>query len=161
MQALDNDFFELYKRLDNCCRDIYSSRNGVSEYIVQMEQYTSGKYRVYAWDEDYKMLKHLRWIRNQIAHDSRGFSFCQPQDIKALQNFYNRLLSGQDPLALLRKSMKSETQKKEQKTNSVPKIRPKKNSISTDIAFTVIIVGLIAAVAFLALYFSSRYFYNF
>ena len=115
MQALDNDFFELYKRLDNCCRDIYSSRNGVSEYIVQMEQYTSGKYRVYAWDEDYKMLKHLRWIRNQIAHDSRGFSFCQPQDIKALQNFYNRLLSGQDPLALLRKSMKSETQKKRAK----------------------------------------------
>lgn len=79
-------------------------KNHLSEYVSEMEQNTyQGKYKIYSWDKDYKTLKHLRWIRNRIAHDSEGFQICEPQDIDDMQNFYDRLLSVQDPLALLRK----------------------------------------------------------
>lgn len=37
MQPLDNEFFEMYKRLDNLCGDMYSCRHGVSKYISEME----------------------------------------------------------------------------------------------------------------------------
>ena len=36
MQAIDNEFFEAYKRLDRLCSDIYGCRNGVSQYIEDM-----------------------------------------------------------------------------------------------------------------------------
>ena len=38
MQAIDNEFFEAYKRLDRLCSDIYGCRNGVSQYIEDMER---------------------------------------------------------------------------------------------------------------------------
>ena len=38
VQALDNEFFEAYKRLDRLCSDIYGCRNGVSQYIEDMER---------------------------------------------------------------------------------------------------------------------------
>ncbi len=150
MQALDNNFFELYKSLDNCCKDMYSCRNGVSEYILQMEQLADqGKYRIPLWDDDYKLLKHLRWIRNQIAHDSHGIQFCKPHDVDAIQNFYNRLLSGQDPLALLRKS----TETPPCKRGTVP-YRHKKDRASATVALTISIIGLIAA-AIILFYFAA------
>ena len=34
----DNDFFEAYKHLDSLCGDILHCKNGVSEYIRQMEE---------------------------------------------------------------------------------------------------------------------------
>ena len=37
MQPLDNEFFEEYKRLDHLCADMYSCKNGVSQYIEDME----------------------------------------------------------------------------------------------------------------------------
>ena len=37
MQAIDNEFFEAYKRLDRLCSDIYGCRNGVSQYIEDMD----------------------------------------------------------------------------------------------------------------------------
>ena len=37
MQPADNEFFEEYKHLDSLCGDMYSCRNGISEYIDQMD----------------------------------------------------------------------------------------------------------------------------
>lgn len=37
MQPADNEFFEEYKHLDKLCGDMYSCRNGISEYIDQMD----------------------------------------------------------------------------------------------------------------------------
>ena len=104
MNEIDNTFFEEYKRLDKLCMDLLSSKSGVSEYISQMETTRSGQYYIPSWDNDYKMLKHLRWVRNQIAHDTTGVAISEESDLIMVREFYKRILSGEDPFAQLRKS---------------------------------------------------------
>ncbi len=109
LHIADNDFFEAYKRLDKLCSEMYSCQNGVSEYIAQMERLTyNGQYRVSSWDTDYKTLKHVRWVRNQIAHDSGSYQISEPDDLDFVQDFRSRIFSGDDPLTLLRKAIESE-----------------------------------------------------
>lgn len=111
----DNEFFEEYKRLDRLCGDMYSCKNGVSEYISQMESKAyQGRYRVSSWDSDYKMLKHVRWVRNQIAHDSGTYQFSDSDDLAFVQDFYHRIFSGQDSLTLLRKSIDAAAERQKQ-----------------------------------------------
>ena len=70
MQAIDNEFFEAYKRLDRLCSDIYGCRNGVSQYIEDMERVSyQGRLAIPSWEQAYRTLKHLRWVRNQLAHN--------------------------------------------------------------------------------------------
>ena len=105
MQPLDNEFFEEYKRLDRLCADMYSCKNGVSQYIEDMESRSRREAGVISsWDNDYKMLKHLRWKRNRIAHDTDGHQISSISDIQYVRKFHERILSGQDPIALLEKS---------------------------------------------------------
>lgn len=104
MNEIDNTFFEEYKRLDKLCMDLLSSKSGVSEYISQMESTGFGQYYIPSWDNDYKMLKHLRWVRNQIAHDTTGVAISEESDLIMVREFYKRILSGEDPFAQLRKS---------------------------------------------------------
>lgn len=110
MQELDNEFFEIYKRLDRLCSDIYGCRNGVSRYIEDMERvYYQGRLVVPAWDQFYKTLKHLRWVQNQIAHDSGQFQICKECDAQDANDFYHAIMSGRDPLTMLRKYHESRT----------------------------------------------------
>lgn len=105
MHSLDNAFFEEYKRLNKLCSDMYSCQNGLSEYIADMEDKSrQGQFQVSSWDADYKTLKHVRWIRNQIAHDPDAYLVSTSSDLAFLQEFYSRILLGQDPIALLRKA---------------------------------------------------------
>ncbi|MBR0303085.1 MAG: hypothetical protein IJQ80_04485 [Clostridia bacterium] len=121
MHIADNDFFEAYKRLDKLCSEMYSCQNGVSEYIAQMEHLTyKGQYRISSWNNDYKQLKHVRWVRNQIAHDADSYQISEAGDMAFVQEFYSRIFSGSDPLTLLRKAVESKNriqsqQKKQQK----------------------------------------------
>lgn len=104
MQALDNEFFEAYKRLDRLCSDIYGCRNGVSQYIEDMDEASYlGQLAVSLWEQAYKTLKHLRWVRNQIAHDSGQILICDESDIQDVNDFYDDIMSGRDPLAQLRR----------------------------------------------------------
>lgn len=104
MQPADNEFFEEYKHLDKLCGDMYSCRNGISEYIDQMDNKSyKGSPLIPSWNSDYKMLKHIRWVRNQIAHDSGAYQVSESEDLEFVRNFYDRIFSGQDPLTLLRK----------------------------------------------------------
>lgn len=69
MGPQDNEFFEEYKRLEHLCSDMYSCKNGVSQYIEDMESRSPRETSlISSWYTDYKLLKHLRWIRNRIAH---------------------------------------------------------------------------------------------
>lgn len=102
MQSLDNEFFEEYKRLDRLCSDMFSSRIGVSAYIEAMEaKAAQGQFLISSWDSDYRALKHIRWVRNQIAHDSGVVQISSDSDLIFTEDFYRRVLSRQDPLALL------------------------------------------------------------
>ncbi len=104
MQELDNAFFEAYKRLDRLCSDLYGCQNGVSRYIADMEQIPSrDRLAIPSWEESYKTLKHLRWVRNRIAHDDEPFRICTERDVRDVNDFRHAIISGQDPLTELRK----------------------------------------------------------
>ena len=105
MGPLDNEFFEEYKRLDWLCSDMYSCKNGVSRYIEDMESRSRREASsILVWYTDYKLLKHLRWIRNRIAHETDNYQISSESDLQNMRDFYERILSGQDPIALLEKS---------------------------------------------------------
>ena len=110
MNEIDNRFFEEYKRLDKLCGEILSCQNGVSEYITQMECTSQGRYKVPSWDKDYRMLMLLRMARNQIAHDVTGGIISEKADLSWVTNFYERIMSQDDPFAQLRKAEKWEEQ---------------------------------------------------
>lgn len=109
------ELLEEYKYLDKTCREMYNAEKGVSAYIDQMDATPmSVRYRIAGWDDDYRQLKHIRWLRNQIAH-STGYVECTPTDLEWLRAFYRRLLEGQDPLAKARRVVQgSQTQKQQQ-----------------------------------------------
>lgn len=133
LQLSDIRFFEEYKRLDNLCSDMYSCQNGVSEYIAQMEQKSSqGRYRISSWDSDYKMLKHVRWVRNQIAHSSSNCQMSEATDLKSVQDYYDRILSGSDSLTLLRKALQRESElRSQQKRSQADHVKPQNAASST------------------------------
>ena len=108
MNEIDNTFFEEYKRLDNLCMDLLSSKSGVSEYISQMETSRFGQYYIPSWDNDYRTLKHLRWVRNRIAHDTMGGTISDEADLTMVRDFYERIFSGEDPFTQLRKAQDRE-----------------------------------------------------
>ena len=110
MQELDNEFFESYKRLDRLCSDIYGCRNGVSLYIKDMERTPyQDQPASPTWTQAYKTLKHLRWVRNQIAHDPGPVQICEASDIQAVNSFYNDIMFGRDPLTQLRRYREAST----------------------------------------------------
>lgn len=98
-------FMSAYKHLDRLCRDINGI--GVTGYIEDMERNHIGAFRVSGWDNDYKQLKHYRWIRNQIAHENYADedTLCEPKDAEWLDEFYDRIIKQTDPLALARKAL--------------------------------------------------------
>lgn len=120
MQKLQQDFFEEFKRLDAICRDMLGAERGVSAYIEQMEETPAALWaRVPGWKDDYYALKHLRWVRNKIAHET-GFDGCTPDDLQSLAGFTRRVLTQQDPLALLRRQGKAAPRKKAGRARAEP-----------------------------------------
>ena len=99
-------FMESYKRLDKICKEMYEVDKGVTAYIDDMEEKLSGSRYVYNWQDDLKMLKHYRWLRNQIAHeiDVNEDDSCTKDDIEWINGFYDRIMKQEDPLALYRKA---------------------------------------------------------
>lgn len=98
-------FMESYKRLDNLCKDLFAGNIGVTEYINSMEKCTLQN-GVENFQQDYIKLKHYRHMRNKIAHenDVTEDELCTNDDIEWIENFYRRILSQTDPLALYRKN---------------------------------------------------------
>lgn len=111
MQYLNYEFFEKFKDLDNLCKDIYGktddNRLGVTLYIEEMDnKFSLGEFRVVGWKQNYKKLKHVRHIRNELAHSRNTFStdICTREDIEFLVSFRSEILNGTDPLARIKKN---------------------------------------------------------
>lgn len=96
-------FLELYKSVDRFIRDAYASDEGVSEYIRMMETKDSlGRRYAAGWADDYRMLKHARWVRNRLTHDlGYDSEILEENDYGWLVSFRNRLCSSYDPIAIL------------------------------------------------------------
>lgn len=101
MNQLEMEFLDEYKSVDNICKDMFKAQHGVTEYINQMEKLSlRGSQIVANWNEKYRMLKHLRWLRNQIVHDNMASEITE-NDYIELMHFHQQLLKQLDPLAAL------------------------------------------------------------
>lgn len=107
MLTLNLEFQEEYKRLNRLCKDYLASSEGISEYIRQMESTSwSDRRYIFTWEDDYKQLKHVRWIRNRLAHEVGTLysDICTESDLYWVQNFHSRIISGSDPFSVIRRS---------------------------------------------------------
>ena len=93
MDKLEIEFFEEYKYVDNICSDMYGSQPGVTAYINEMERLSNqGVYKVQNWNAKLQTLKHLRRLRNDIAH-SQSVTDLNEYDMGELERFHNQLLN--------------------------------------------------------------------
>ena len=105
MHSSDSAFFDAYKKLERFCSELYSQQSGVSAYIAEMEACADrGRASVPSWNADYQGLKHIRWVRNRIAHEAEPGRLSEDGDLTFAQDFYRRLQAEKDPLALLRRT---------------------------------------------------------
>ncbi len=134
MLRIENEFFTLYKSVDAICRDMFRDERhfngkgeevfGVSAYIRIMEEADPSISGVFPeWNDYYKTLKHLRWLRTQIAH-STEVSQCSEDDLKDLKAFHSQLLKQTDILARVAQRKAGQVQtKKSAKTSAKRKKR--------------------------------------
>ncbi len=96
------DYLESYKRLDQLCRDMFRSKDGVTEYINQMDRVISRINSKQDWRNFYSRLKYQRRLRNDLVHNTEC-SECTEEDIDEIEYFFDLILKQEDPLACIRK----------------------------------------------------------
>ncbi len=133
------------------------ARNGISGYIEDMESHPRGAYQVVGWDDDYKALKHYRWVRNQIAHEvyADEENMCEPGDIEWLEDFYQRIMNQTDPLALDYQASKPRAEKvpTERKHSNIPQYtRTDPYQKFDQIGYAILIIGTILVLVFIAFF---------
>ncbi len=108
------DFLQAYKSLDTLCKQILSSDRGISKYIDEMARESQGRMLVADWENDYRKLKHMRWLRNRLVHEPDSFQNNLPsiEDIKWLEMFRIRIMECTDPFSVLRQLRNTKTIRK-------------------------------------------------
>ena len=96
------DYLDSYKRLDQLCRDMFRSKDGVTEYINQMDRVISRINSKQDWRNFYSRLKYQRRLRNDLVHNTEC-SDCTEEDIDEIEYFFDLILKQEDPLACIRK----------------------------------------------------------
>ena len=161
MKKIDVEFLNEYLPVEKICNEIYGE-NGVTAYINDMQYRTDYEKRlVYNWDAEFKKLKHLRWLRNQIVHPNNSYEVTQ-QDLIDIRIFHNKLLKQQDPLALLRKEIaKANKEQRElklqlknsQKKTQQPSYDNKENDNSEIIILSLVAVAIVVIFAIAYMFF--------
>lgn len=109
MNKLNYTFFEEFKRLEKICKDIYNSNTGVTDYINDMKSVPKNEcLHIKNFESDLNSLIRFRHIRNHLAHSEGGFDeeICTQKDIETIREFYYRILTSNDPMALAYKNKK-------------------------------------------------------
>ena len=96
------DYLESYKRLDQLCRDMFRTKDGVTEYINQMDRVISKINSKQDWRNFYSRLKYQRRLRNDLVHNTECLD-CTEEDIDEIEYFFDLILKQEDPLACIRK----------------------------------------------------------
>ena len=126
MNTIQIEFLDEYKYVDKICREMFGTEKGVTTYIEQLDETPmTVRYWITEWNNEYRQLKHIRWLRNQIAH-STGYVECTQSDLDWLKDFHNRLLTQQDLLAKARRVIQeSQIQRQQQQAKNIAAAAPK------------------------------------
>lgn len=146
------EFLEAYKSLDELCKQILSSDRGISEYIDEMNRESQGRMRVACWETDYKRLKKLRWIRNQLVHETNSFQndLISLEDIEWLKKFHSRIMERTDPFSLLYQSrnIKKATTNKEKYLENYSETKESLDESFSDRNVVIAVIILIGIIIF-------------
>ena len=125
---MDDNQIELldeYKYVDKICREMLGTEKGVTAYIEQLDETPmTVRYWITEWNDEYRQLKHIRWLRNQIVH-STGNVECTQSDLDWLKDFHNRLLTQQDLLAKAHRVIKESQIQRQQQAKTIAAAAPK------------------------------------
>ena len=126
MNTIQIEFLDEYKYVDKICREMFGTEKGVTTYIEQLDETPmTVRYWITEWNNEYRQLKHIRWLRNQIVH-STGNVECTQSDLDWLKDFHNRLLTQQDLLAKARRVIQeSQIQRQQQQAKNIAAAAPK------------------------------------
>ena len=150
------EFIDEFKHLEKICNEIYSEQHGVTQYINEMEQKSgSASRKIPDWDNDLACLKRVRHIRNNLVHESDETVDYNSFDIEFIKAFYHKIITQQDPLALLRKQEGNITNSKinNRVSDSVTHPTVDVNDEEEGSLFKTLIWGIVVAVLILILLF--------
>lgn len=160
MNSIILEFLEAYKSLDELCKQILSSNQGVSEYISEMSDESQGYIKIACWKKDLNDLKRVRRIRNTLVHEPNSFQddLISIDDIEWVKDFRSRIMESTDPFSLLYQLKNKPTQVDyyehcfPEKENYNEDCFPEKE---TSFNQSLIPIIVIAVVIFLVVFFSS------
>lgn len=161
MNNLILEYLEAYKSLDRLCRQILESDRGVSEYIDEMSNESQGKMLVAGWEKDYKQLKRMRWIRNQLVHDVDSFqdNLISARDVEWLRTFQSRIMERTDPFSLLAESRNARKKAAAKQHNQPKHSSPEKKTThhwnlanQVMIWLEIVVLGILFVIMFLGIY---------
>ncbi|MBQ7906962.1 MAG: hypothetical protein IJ309_03205 [Clostridia bacterium] len=118
---MNYEFLKAYNALDELCKQILRSDKGVSTYISLMErEYYRGVSLKSRFNSEYKWLKRVRFVRNQIAHESDSLVIAEVDDLNFVKNFRQRIMNQTDPFAIVEveKRAQEEERRKRQRAQA-------------------------------------------
>ena len=91
MNTINFNFFETYKKLEKICNEVYSSTNGITQYINEMKSVPSSIYQyIPNWKSDLSTLHTLRHIRNQYGTNRSSFTITAKNNFRKVQISNNK-----------------------------------------------------------------------
>ncbi len=144
------DFNEIYKRVDNICKDKFSSEKGITEYIDLMKSCNNYRCKSSEWTNTYNKLREIRHKRNNIAHEN-GYTVentITSEDENWLFEFYDSLLDRTDVLSEYYNRLNSTKKSMKTQPKEIPwenEKSPRKATIGDKLflLLTVVLIGLI------------------
>ncbi len=152
------DFIDAYKHLEKICSEMYGEQHGITQYINDMELVPGGiSSYIPDWYDDLNNLKRLRHIRNAMVHDSDFDEDYSKEDVMYLEDFYDRIMNCQDPLAMkraldLKKNAKKKTVKERtiilDNKSTISDVEDEKLNEKAVIAVVMVVVLLLVVLGF-------------
>ncbi len=114
------DFIQSYKQLDALCKEYFGV--GIKGYIKDMNNADHGEQKVEGWLEDYRELKHYRYVYEHMIKGKEATvkDLITEDDVAWIVNFGERIKQGSDPLALYEE--KTSRRRKKGKAKEEPKV---------------------------------------
>ena len=104
MNSLNYQFFEEFTKLDKTCVSVYQAEGGTLGYLEMMRSVSA----VYAemvphWMADLEQLHRYRTVYQSLAQSAEAFdeTLCSQEDVDWVLDFIRRIMTREDPLALL------------------------------------------------------------
>ena len=157
-----NELIRAFSHLEKICNEMYKDKHGVSLYIEEMKRETSLKTKsIPGWSSDLERLKHLRYIRNGIAHDDQTVDTSYTDsDVAFLEEMYDRIIAGTDPIGQLRRQQKELQVAKTKPVQSIQHAMEEYDDEPSDTRRTILAAAIIALLLILAILIGMDRFYS-